>query len=130
MPLVHVQPWVGPESDEIYSTADELVTVLRADPLSFRTLPGFLRTITRLRDERELEFRGVVLTLPAGEAPGGDWERSLRGRFGDAILPSSIPWDDAVSEALMARRPVVLAAPESAAAERYRALAGDLGLSP
>ena len=54
------------------------------------------------RDEQgrgaKVQFRGLLLTLPANELPGGTWEQELRHRFGPYLLPQTIPYDTEVGK--------------------------------
>ena len=63
---------------QLLRAADEVVVVLRAEPLAYRTLAGIPRTAPRRKSRRgEVQFRGLLLTLPASEATGGTWDEQL-----------------------------------------------------
>jgi hypothetical protein len=98
--------------------------------MAYRTLPAFLELIQRSRREgRGVQMRGILLTLPNGELPGGRWERELRGRFGSRILPTVIPHDEEASKATDAGRILSHELRESPAAVAYHTLAASLGLA-
>src|SRR4029077_3159132 len=110
--------------------ADEVIAVLRAEPLSYRTLPGYLELIRDARANGSGGWaRGLLLTLPPGERPGGSWDEQLRGRFGPYLLPQTIPYDSDVGKAFLLGRAVVDLYPSAPAAGAYRALAAALGLA-
>lgn len=127
--LVDSPPSLGARSRLLLQSCPEVVLVLRAEPMAYRTLPPFLQAVKDLqREGAPTRLRGIVLTLPPGEAPGGRWEVEFRRCFGEAILPQAITHDPAVGRALLRCRPVVLDAPESNVAREYTELAGALDL--
>ncbi len=128
--VVNAPPFMGGNPGQLLRACDELVLVMRAEPMAHRTLPAFLELVQRSRREgRGVQMRGILLTLPDGESPGGRWERELRGRFGARVLPQVIPFDDGVREALQAGRILSHARPDAPAALQYLALAGALALA-
>ncbi len=125
--LVDSPPYAGAKSRDLLANAKELLLVIRAEPLSYRTLPGFLHDIRRL-DSVGLapNLRGIVLTLPQGEEIGGRWERGLRNRFGSKMFEHAIPYDSIVGYALLQGLPVVVSEPESIPAQHYIKIAKEL----
>jgi chromosome partitioning protein len=129
--VVDSPPFMGANPAQLLATCEEYLLVMRAEPLAYRTLPAFLELVQRSQSGREtaIVMRGILLTLPEGEASGGRWERELRGRFSGRILSPVIPHDEEVSKELTAGRIVTSSRPESAVAERYQTLAETLGLA-
>lgn len=125
--LVDSPPYAGARSRDLLANAQELLLVIRAEPLSYRTLPGFLHDIRRL-DSVGLapNLRGIVLTLPQGEDIGGRWERGLRNRFGSKMFEWAIPYDSVVGYALLQGLPVVVSEAESIPAMHYSKIAEEL----
>ena len=125
--LVDSAPYSGAKSRDLLVSAEELLLVIRAEPLSYRTLPGFLHDLRKL-DNVGLapELRGLVLTLPPGEELGGRWEKGLRNRFGSRMFPAAVPYDSVVGYALLQGLPVTVSEPESLPAQQYRKIAHDL----
>lgn len=116
-------------SSVVLAACDELLLVMRAEPLAYRTLPAVLRAVRDARLEGITpHFHGILLTQPPGEAASALGEAELRGHFEHCLLPQGIPYDPAVSRAALQGRAVVLASPASAAACQYTALAAALGL--
>lgn len=99
--VVDTPPFMGANPAQLLSTCEEFVIVMRAEPMAYRTLPAFLELVQRSRATHPIQMRGLLLTLPDGEAPGGRWERELRGRFGNRILPHGIPFDESVGQAML-----------------------------
>jgi len=129
--LVDSQPYFGLRSRLLLEACAEVVLVMRADALSYRSLPGFLRVLGSVRQQgHELSLRGVLATLPKGEDPQGSWIEALRRGMGERLLPEVIPHDPIASGALLAGLPLVDHAPHSAPALAYRRLAAHLGLTP
>jgi chromosome partitioning protein len=127
--IVDAPPFMGANPGPLLRSCDELVLVMRAEPMAYRTLPAFLELVQRSRrDGRGVQMRGILLTLPDGELPGGRWERELRGRFGARILPQVIPYDEEVVKCLEAGRVIAHAHPETPVAVEYHALVGSLAL--
>jgi cellulose biosynthesis protein BcsQ len=111
--------------------ADDAVLVIRAETTAVREIPPFLQTLKRVQDEgARVEFRGILLTLPAGEPLGGSWETELRRAFASSLLPHAIPYDPAVAAAIAQGKPVFVTAPQSPAARQYAGSAHQLGLVP
>src|SRR5262249_20138357 len=79
--------------------------------------------------QRAATLRGILLTLPESEAPGGRWERELRGRFGKNVLPSVVPYDEEVGKASLFGHVVAHASPEAPASLAYQELASELQLA-
>jgi chromosome partitioning protein len=98
--VVDTPPFMGANPGQLLASCDQFVLVMRAEPMAYRMLPAFLELVQRSRGQA-IAMRGILLTLPEGEVPGGRWEREMRGRFGSRILPQVIPFDDAVSQAVL-----------------------------
>lgn len=128
--VVDSPPFMGGNPGQLLRSCDELILVMRAEPMAYRTLPAFLELVQRSRkDGRGVQMRGILLTLPEGELPGGRWERELRGRFGSRILPHVIPYDDEVCRALESGQVLVHARADATASAGYLALAETLALA-
>lgn len=101
--LVDSQPYSGEGSLGVLQACAEMVPVMRADPLTFRTLPSFLKVLAMLQiQERGPKVHGFVLTLPPTEAVARRWEDAIRGRFGARILSPSVPWSAALRAVMAA----------------------------
>ncbi len=128
--VVDTPPFLGPNPGQLLATCDQFLLVMRAEPLAYRTLPAFLELVQRSRgDGPAVKMRGILLTMAEGEAPGGRWERELRGRLGTRILTTVIPHDDAVSQASLSGQIVTHAWVDAPAAAAYRTLAEVLDLA-
>jgi chromosome partitioning protein len=128
--IVETPPFLGANPTQLLSVCDEFVVVMQAEAMAYRTLPAFLELVQRSRGENQkVPMRGILLTLPQGEMPGGRWERELRGRLGNRILPHVVPYDEAVEKALQAHQIVSTVEPEAHAAGAYRSLVASLGLA-
>jgi len=127
--IIDSPPSLGPRSRLLFKSCDEVVIVLRAEPMAYRTLPSFLQLLKDTHKQgNALRLRGILLTLPAGEVPGGVWESEFRRCFGERILKQVISHDSAVGQALLQGKPVVLANPKAVTAQQYTDLAATLGL--
>jgi len=128
--VVDTPPFLGANPNQLLATCDEFVVVMRAEALAYRTLPALLELAQRSKAVgHAIALRGVVLTLPEGEEPGGRWERELRGRLGTRILPEVVPFDDAVTRAALAGRIAVQEGRGTPAPQAYLALIGSLEMA-
>jgi hypothetical protein len=127
--VVDTPPFLGANPTQLVWACDSLVIVARAEPLAHRTMPAFLELVQRSRGEHVLDLRGVLITLPEEETPGGRWERELRGRLGSRALPQAIPFDAEVAHDSEKGSIAAEARPDSPAAAQYNALAGTLKLA-
>ncbi len=125
--LVDTPPFMGANPGQLLATSDQFILVMRAEPLAYRTLPAFLELVQRSRGGA-IALRGILLTLPEGETPGGRWERELRGRLGTRILPHVIPHDDTVSQAVLLGQIACHTNRDAPAAAAYHSLVETLEL--
>jgi len=129
--IIDAPPLLGERTDHLLGSCDEVVLVLRAEPLAYRTLPPILR---RIRQHQAIhgtpQFRGILLTRPPGEHQDGSCERDLRARLAGHLLPEMIPYDAEAGQALLSCRPLVDHQADSPAARAYLDLAASLGLRP
>lgn len=129
--VVDAPPFLGAWSQFLLHLCNELVLVLRAEPLAYRTLPAYLEALKAARKHApHLAFRGVLVTLPRGASPGGPWESRFRADLGAWILPTVIPYDESAGRALFRGASLVAWKPDAPAAVHYRRLAAALGLLP
>lgn len=128
--IVDVPPFLGAKPEQLLGSCDELLLVMRAEALAYRTLPAFLELVQRSSPEgKPIPLCGILLTLPEGEEPGCRWERELRGRLGVRILSEVIPHDETIVKALRVGQISSHLHPDSPAARQYRQLVGRLGLA-
>jgi chromosome partitioning protein len=129
--IIDSPPVLSERPRRLLSACDELVVVLRAEAMAYRTLPAFLGLVAQaVRATGKPKVRGLLLTLPPGEPAGGEWETQLRTAFGPAILPAAVPFDPEVGKALLAGRIAMESAPRCPASRAYRDLAAAIALRP
>ncbi len=126
--LVDTPPFMGANPSQLLAACSEFILVMRAEPLAYRTLPAFLELVQRSRGDT-IAMRGILLTLPEGEQPGGRWERELRGRFGTRILSRVVPHDEAVIQAVLFGKIASHDSKDSPAAAAYHSLVETLALA-
>ncbi len=128
--IVNTAPFMGANPGPLLATCTELLVVMRAEAMAYRTLPAFLELVQRSRGAGPgTNVRGILLTLPEGEEPGGRWERELRGRLGSRILPQAVPYDVEVEQALLSGQIVSHSNRAAPASQRYRELTEGLELA-
>ncbi|HJZ90956.1 MAG TPA: hypothetical protein VKE40_08790, partial [Gemmataceae bacterium] len=119
----------GSQMSALLRAATDVVFVLGADSGALREIPPFNALVKQAQDEgSSVEFRGLLLTLPAGEPLGGTWETEIRRVFAMSMLPHAVPHDPEVTRAVQRGQSVVAVHPNSPAARQYAALAHRLGL--
>ena len=109
--------------------ANQVILVVRVEPLAFKTLPTFMQMIKSVRnDGSNVELSGILLTLPADEPAAIEIETVLRQAFIQHLLPQTIHFDPEIAQAAAVGKPVILIDPNSAAAKEFAHLAQQLGL--
>ena len=124
--VMDAPPSLWQRSRLLLEAANELLLVLRAEVLAFRTLPGFLEMVRGSGSSCRLT--GILLTLAPGQTPNSAVERQMMQRLGKRAMPAAIPHDAAAGEALLAGTPLVHFRPESEAAQAYLKVGHHLGL--
>jgi chromosome partitioning protein len=124
--ILDAPPSLWQRSRLLLEAASELVLVLRAEVLAFRTLPGFLEMVRASGSSCRLV--GILLTLAPGQSPNSAVERQMLQRLGKRALPVAIPHDATAGEALLAGTPLVHFRPESEASQAYLQVGHHLGL--
>jgi chromosome partitioning protein len=128
--IVNAPPFLGARPTELLTSCDEFVVIIQAEAQAHRTMPAFMQLVQRAgQGHRAATFRGILLTLPENESPGGRWERELRGRFGKNVLGPVVPYDEEVGKASLFGHVVAHASPEAPASLAYQELAGELQLA-
>jgi WD40 repeat protein/cellulose biosynthesis protein BcsQ len=114
---------------QLFSACDDVLLVLRPEPLAYRTLPAFLRLLKDAQDAgAPISFAGVLLTAPPAD-PGAEFsEEEIRSLLGSAVLPQVIPFDFEVGRALLLGKTVIDASPTAPATHVFHDLAMQLGL--
>jgi chromosome partitioning protein len=122
--VIDSPPSLWQRSRRLLDAADELILVMRAEPLAFRTLPKYLEQLKAARSPNGRgHLRGILLTLPPGSKPDGPLEAEMKQRFGRRALPVSIPYDAEVSAAQLLGKPAVAYRPGSPGARAFIELA-------
>src|SRR5439155_10365217 len=120
----------GDQMHKLLAFSDDLLLIIRAEPMAYRTLPVFLQMIKSAQHAgSSIQMRGILLTMPPGEEAGQSFDVDLRHIFGRFIVPQTIPYDEEVGKALLMGKAVVAAYPKAAAAVQYHTLAQWLGLA-
>ncbi|QVL31935.1 AAA family ATPase [Telmatocola sphagniphila] len=128
--LIDITPTIGSvQLRQLIENVDDLMLVIRAEPMAFRAVPTFLTIVRAVQDTGvDVNVCGIVLTLPPGEPLGGSWETELRRCFNRSLLPHAIPFDPEVGRASVLGKPVLVVNPQTPASTQYAALAQTLGL--
>jgi chromosome partitioning protein len=126
--LIDSRPAVPNMARRLCQAVDAVLVLFQCHHLAYRTLAPILRELREARFEGAgAQFAGLLLTMVDLTDPGqARLEAEIRKSLGGALLPTSIPLDPAVSEALMHGQPVVTFRPHSAAAWAYRKISSHL----
>lgn len=105
---------------------DWAILPVTPEPMARDGLAKAWRHIQRIRANlnRHLEVAGILLTMTGADGLRSAMAETIRAEFGRRVLATSIPYDPVVVEASSHDRPVVVHAPDSAAARAYVELAG------
>ncbi len=105
---------------------DWAILPVTPEPMARDGLAKAWRHIQRIRTNlnRHLEVAGILLTMTGPDPLHTAMAETIRAEFGQRVLPVVIPYDPVVVEASSHDRPVVVHAPDSAAARAYVDLAG------
>jgi chromosome partitioning protein len=123
--LFSAEPFIGARPRALLRCCREVLLVLRAEEVAFRTLPLFLEQVKIMDREDGVGLRGILLTLPEE----GRWEADLRRYLGSKALRQTIPNDPEVPRAESAGVAITVANPTSPAAREFLALSADLDLA-
>jgi chromosome partitioning protein len=93
--IVDTPPFMGERPRHLLCHCNDLVLVLRAEPVAFRTLPLFFETVKTIeREDGGVALRGILLTQPAP----GSCETDLRRYLGSKVFGQTIPIDPEVDQ--------------------------------
>ena len=109
--------------------ADAVLVPLQCEFYALEGLSHLIRTIERVKRSLnpKLEIQGVVLTMFDGRNNlSGQVAADVRGHFGDKVYETMIPRNVRVSEAPSFGKPVMLYDFQSAGAQAYAHLAGEV----
>jgi chromosome partitioning protein len=128
--IVDAPPFLGAKPGPLLAATEEYLMVMAAEPLADRTLPAFQELIQRASPGgKPPALRGILLTLPEGQAPGGRTEREYRGRYGTRVFAQIVPHDAEVAQLASQGLAMVREKPDSTVGVEYRRLATVLGLA-
>jgi cellulose biosynthesis protein BcsQ len=120
--IVDSAPFMGERPRHLLRQCDELLLVMRAEPVAFRTLPLFFETVKAIeREDGGVSLRGILLTQPAP----GKWETDLRRYLGSRACAQTIPHDPEADQVLA----LTTATSTSPAALQYQELCAALELT-
>lgn len=123
--IFNAPPFVCDRPKALLEYCGEILLVIRAEELAFRTLPLFLEMAKAMEREDGVGLRGILLTLPEA----GQWENDLRRYLGSKAFPQTIPNDPEVPRAESKGLAITVADAESPAAREFFALSSILDLA-
>jgi chromosome partitioning protein len=124
--LLDSPPQLGLLSCNVLAAADELLIPLSPDPLSVAVLDELFQSVATIRDwlNPALRVAGILLVrVRAQTLLARQVATDLAARYGDLILPIQIRETVRAAEAPSRHLPLILASPDTGAAEDYRRLA-------
>jgi cellulose biosynthesis protein BcsQ len=129
--LLDAPPLLGPRTRSLLAASDELLLVIRAEPLAVRTLPSLLRLVQEVKAASgRPRPRGILLTLSPGQTKETGLESGIRAALGSCVFGPSIPYDPQIEQAALLGAALVKQNPAAPAARAYAMLAGLLELAP
>jgi chromosome partitioning protein len=127
--VVDTPPGLGPVVHRILSCSQRVLIPLQCEPLALQTTAQMLRGIRAVLERNpSLVLVGVLLTMTEPGNPTSDRVAAyVREQLPPGlVLDVTVPRTHASIDAFAAGQPVVLRAPDDAAAQAYRALADHL----
>jgi len=123
--IVDSRPSVADMTRRLCQVVDEVVVVVQCQPMAYRTLGGILGQLRDARsDGAPARLLGLLLTMvDPNDAKQAQLEAHIRRSLGQAMMPISIPMDDAVKEGVMTDRPVVIMRPDAPSSIAYQEVA-------
>jgi chromosome partitioning protein len=123
-------PGLGPLSTIAWTTADLLIIPTQCEYFSAHGLNDVLRQAQRVRDRHnpKLECRLLVTMFDRRNSVHHTILQQLRQTFGDSALNTAIEVDTKLRESPVFGQPITRYAPNSRAAQQYRALAEELSV--
>ncbi len=127
--IVDTPPGLGPIVHRVLADSQHVLVPLQCEPLALQTTTQILRGIRSVVAENDcVSFEGIVLTMLDRENPITERVASyVRQQLPkDLVFDVTIPRTMASIDAFAAGQPVVLRAPDDAAARAYESLADEL----
>jgi chromosome partitioning protein len=124
--VIDTPPGLGPISHAVLQMSENVVVPLQCEPLALQTTSQILKGVrSAVEKNQELTFDGILLTMYEAQNPASARVASfVRSQLPkELVFDIAIPRTDASIEAFAAGQPVVVRAPEDAAAKAYEALA-------
>ena len=113
---------VGPLTESALWAANEILVPVRVEPDALERVPELIRMVRRVWETPgpRLDFTGVLMTQLEVDRPlAGPMMDEIREFFGEIVLETVIPEDEAAAEAPWRMRPVLELAPRSRVAAAY-----------
>jgi chromosome partitioning protein len=127
--IVDTPPGLGPIATRVLAVADDVIVPLQCEPLALQTTSQILRGIRAASKQNpKLTLDGVLLTMyETGNPASEQVAQFVRAQLPrDLVFEVAIPRTDASVDAFAVGQPLVLRAPDDAAAQAYDELASQL----
>jgi chromosome partitioning protein len=128
--LIDCPPSVGAVPYMALTAADMLIIPTQCEYFSTHGLAEVLDLVTRVRNKTNpaLSYRLLVTMYDQRNRVHRGILEQLRGAFGSAVLETVIDMDSKLRESQVFGKPITEYAPDSRAAQQYRALAEELSV--
>jgi chromosome partitioning protein len=127
--VVDTPPGLGPIVHKVLEASQHVIVPLQCEPLALQTSSQILRGIrAAAKQNTKLTLDGVLLTMyESGNSASEQVAQFVRAQLPkEMVFDVAIPRTDASVEAFAVGQPLVLRAPDDAAARAYDELAGQL----
>ncbi len=119
---------IGDRVRTLMSHADEIILVIRPEPLLYRTLPTYLQMMKQVQLESKKSKLAGILITQGEQSNSVPMENTIRQQFGSHVFPKSIPFDPAVEQAMFLGKSLSSYNPSSPASLEYANIARQVGL--
>jgi chromosome partitioning protein len=121
-------PSLGPLTVNALAAADRVLVPVQCEYYALEGLTQLLRSVERLRGRLNprLSLAGILLTMAARTRLSAEVEREVRAHFGDLVFSAVVPRSVRLAEAPSHGLPITLYDPQSAGADAYYRVAGEL----
>ncbi len=125
--LIDPPPTLGFFTLNALAAADAVIIPMQTHPDAYKAVPKLEATIDAVRElNSQLHIGGVFCTMTDRTSVSQTLEDQVRKRYEQVMFRTNIPRNTAMPEAKLARQPVSVYAPRSAAAVAYHDLAREI----
>lgn len=114
----------------LMDSCDHYAWVMNPEPMAYRSLSSGLKIIHAIEEEGiECLMHGIILNSRNNCSSNLSWIESMQVRFGEVIMPVTIPYSPSVEYSSLKSKALVTAYPDTDISSQYHLLARTLGIA-